>query len=78
MGALEEALAAIAERAPAMPRAAYANIGAEQADGSWDSSDCPPDAYATAARGWIESGVRCIGGCCGTTPAHIAALRALL
>ena len=35
----------------------------------------PPDDYAEAAQGWVESGARVVGGCCGTTPAHIRALR---
>jgi S-methylmethionine-dependent homocysteine/selenocysteine methylase len=38
------------------------------------SRDCSPDALATHARRWIDAGARLIGGCCGTTPAHIAAL----
>jgi homocysteine S-methyltransferase len=33
--------------------------------------------YSAAAEGWIEIGARIVGGCCGTTPAHIAALAAL-
>lgn len=33
-----------------------------------------PADYAREARRWQESGARLIGGCCGTTPAHIAAL----
>jgi methionine synthase I (cobalamin-dependent) len=27
---------------------------------------------------WLESGAQVVGGCCGTTPDHIRALRALL
>lgn len=34
--------------------------------------------YARFARGWIESGARIVGGCCGTGPGHIAALRKLV
>jgi len=36
-----------------------------------------PADYAAAARGWVAAGATIVGGCCGTTPAHIAALRAL-
>jgi S-methylmethionine-dependent homocysteine/selenocysteine methylase len=32
--------------------------------------------YAEAARHWVQAGAQLLGGCCGTTPAHIAALRA--
>jgi S-methylmethionine-dependent homocysteine/selenocysteine methylase len=30
--------------------------------------------YAAAAERWAETGARVIGGCCGTGPAHVAAL----
>ncbi len=33
-----------------------------------------PDAFAQAVSHFVEQGVRIVGGCCGTTPAHIAAL----
>lgn len=35
-------------------------------------------AYVTAARTWLDLGARWIGGCCGTTPATIDDVRALL
>jgi S-methylmethionine-dependent homocysteine/selenocysteine methylase len=35
----------------------------------------PPDRYAEAAAGWRDAGARVVGGCCGTGPAHVAALR---
>jgi S-methylmethionine-dependent homocysteine/selenocysteine methylase len=31
-----------------------------------------PRALASAAREWIAAGARIVGGCCGSTPAHIA------
>lgn len=34
-----------------------------------------PDYFASYARRFIEIGVQIIGGCCGTTPAHISAVR---
>src|SRR5262249_36247412 len=37
-----------------------------------------PRYFADYARRFAEAGVRLIGGCCGTTPAHIAAMRAAL
>ncbi|MBM4015748.1 MAG: homocysteine S-methyltransferase family protein, partial [Planctomycetes bacterium] len=33
---------------------------------------------AHAAAGWIAQGARIVGGCCGTTADHVAALAALL
>lgn len=37
-----------------------------------------PEEFARDAAKLVEKGARLIGGCCGTTPAHIAALRALV
>lgn len=36
-----------------------------------------PDEFAEQMRPYLEMGVRMVGGCCGTTPRHIAALKAL-
>jgi S-methylmethionine-dependent homocysteine/selenocysteine methylase len=33
-----------------------------------------PTVYAQRARQWLQQGAAIIGGCCGTTPDHIAAL----
>ena len=38
----------------------------------------PPDAFAEAMRPIIRAGARVLGGCCGTTPDHIRALRKVL
>ncbi len=35
----------------------------------------PPERYAKVARSWREAGARVIGGCCGTGPEHIRAVR---
>ncbi len=37
--------------------------------------DVRPEAFAAQMRQAAEAGARLLGGCCGTTPAHIAALR---
>ena len=34
-----------------------------------------PELLASAAAGWLADDCRIVGGCCGSTPAHIAALR---
>jgi len=36
---------------------------------------CLPEELAEAACQFAALGVRIVGGCCGTTPAHIAAMR---
>ena len=37
---------------------------------------CTPERFASHAAAFAAAGVRIFGGCCGTTPEHIAALRA--
>jgi S-methylmethionine-dependent homocysteine/selenocysteine methylase len=55
---------------------AYANTGRIGGDPTCPIvCDIPPDAYVVQAKQWAKMGVRLIGGCCGTNPAHIAALR---
>ena len=43
-----------------------------------DTQEWPPERYVREAERWREQGASVVGGCCGTTPAHIAALRARL
>ena len=37
-----------------------------------------PDAYAEEAQKWLDAGASIIGGCCGTRPKYIHALREML
>ena len=37
-----------------------------------------PTELASLARGWLATGARIVGGCCGATPAHVRALRDVL
>jgi methionine synthase / methylenetetrahydrofolate reductase(NADPH) len=37
---------------------------------------CSPDYMATYAKKFVQYGARIVGGCCGTTPQHIRAIRA--
>ena len=53
----------------------YANDGRIWDPPVWHGSRVSPETYARAALTWYEAGARIIGGCCGTTPAHIRALR---
>ncbi len=43
-----------------------------------DTDQWPPERYLAEAKRWREHGATIFGGCCGTGPAHIAALRAWL
>ena len=45
--------------------------------GHWVFEDViSPRDYATASSRWLDAGVQLIGGCCGTSPAHIEPLHA--
>jgi homocysteine S-methyltransferase len=57
------------------PIIAYPNSGEhyDAANGVWyGTTDCA--AFGDAARAWYAAGARVIGGCCRTTPEHIAAI----
>lgn len=55
---------------------AYANVGHANDDGSFTSDGHrDPEAYADHAEAWVELGASVVGGCCGTTPEMIRAIR---
>ena len=58
-----------------VPLGAYANNGEPEGAGWSFSGEYSPARYLEEAGLWVERGVRIIGGCCGTTPEHIRALR---
>jgi S-methylmethionine-dependent homocysteine/selenocysteine methylase len=73
--ALEKLLAA----GPRVPVGAYANMGRPEGDEGWSFTDeLSPGDYVEVARGWVRMGAKLVGGCCGTTPAHMQALAAAL
>jgi len=56
------------------PYGVYANLGVpNDTDGFTRSEDCTPQAFAAQVARWLASGARLVGGCCGTTPAHLRA-----
>src|ERR687888_456571 len=70
------ALAALEEMDSNMPLAALPNIGlASLAGGRVIFPHASPDYFAEFAAHARELGARIIGGCCGTTPVEIAAIR---
>lgn len=72
-------LAELRVAAPGTPLGAYANIGHTDDIVGWtDTGDVSPTEYAGLGLDWLGLGARLVGGCCGTRPAHIAALRAAL
>ncbi len=61
------------------PLIAYAHLGNPEPISGWSfAQDISAEEYAQHAARWIEIGARIVGGCCGTTPAHVAALRRLV
>jgi S-methylmethionine-dependent homocysteine/selenocysteine methylase len=62
-----------------LPIGGYANGGRiDDAVGWAPDAALTGERYAAFAREWLSLGARIIGGCCGTTPEHTAALRRLL
>ena len=69
------------------PVGAYAHIGYDpvapeqrRPGQPWhvlEAPDYPPERFAEFGRQWLDIGAQIIGGCCATTPDHIAALRRL-
>ncbi len=59
----------------AIPLIAKPNAGLPKTVEGKTVYDCPPDEFASYAQAMARAGVRIFGGCCGTTPAHIAALK---
>ena len=75
--ALDASLAALVELG--RPFGVYANLGAPHDDGGWTRSDAwGPAAFAAQALRWRAAGARAVGGCCGSGPEHIRAIRAAL
>lgn len=56
----------------------YANDGRRWVDMRWHGDRVSPEDYVACALTWRDQGARIIGGCCGTGPEHIAALKAAL
>ncbi len=61
------------------PVMVQANAGLPRVDDDGNTVfDIQAPEYAEAVAGMIADGVSVVGGCCGTTPAHMAALRTLI
>jgi homocysteine S-methyltransferase len=59
-----------------LPLAAMPNAGMPRAVEGRNIYLCSPEYMASFARKAIQAGVQIVGGCCGTTPNHIRAMRA--
>lgn len=61
-----------------LPLGVYPNLGYYTESGWRFDRRLGPDEYATMATQWREEGAQIVGGCCGVTPEHIAAVRQTL
>ncbi len=58
-----------------LPLGVYPNVGTYRDPGwSFDDGVTPADYAADAVRWRDSEGAQIVGGCCGTTPEHIAAV----
>ena len=57
-----------------MPLIVKPNAGMPRLVGEEIVYDATPDGLASYARRFVELGARIVGGCCGSTPQHIAAI----
>jgi homocysteine S-methyltransferase len=72
-------IAAIHDRQPDLLLSASPNAGwPQQEEGGRVLYPATPDYFAGYARAFVDAGARIIGGCCGTTANHIAAMRRAL
>src|SRR5262247_1093169 len=70
-----ELLAEMLEAARGMPVSAMPNAGLPQYVGGRFVYMTSPEYFADFAARAVDLGVRIVGGCCGTTPAHVQAMR---
>ncbi len=57
------------------PMGGYAHVGRFDPPDWMFTDEYPPEKYLSAAQQWAALGAQVLGGCCGTTPMHIEALK---
>jgi methionine synthase I (cobalamin-dependent)/5,10-methylenetetrahydrofolate reductase len=73
LGAMERVRAATS-----LPLAAQPNAGIPRSVDGRNIYLCSPEYMASYARKFVSTGVRLVGGCCGTTPDHIRVMKSAL
>lgn len=66
------------KEATSLPLVAQPNAGRPRMVGGETVFDMSPEDFASGTRACAEAGARVLGGCCGTSPAHIKALRSAI
>jgi len=76
----EEMAAMAREAAPALaaPLVAQPNAGLPRLTAEGASYAAEPEGFAASMASVVAAGARAVGGCCGTTPEFIGAMRAML
>jgi homocysteine S-methyltransferase len=64
--------------ASSLPLSAQPNAGIPRSVEGRNIYLCSPEYMASYARKFVASGVRVVGGCCGTTPEHIRTMKSAL
>src|SRR5437660_2374754 len=64
--------------ASSLPLSAQTNAGMPRSVEGRNIYLCSPEYMASYARKFVTAGVQVVGGCCGTTPEHIRAMKAAL
>ncbi len=64
--------------ATSLPLAAMPNAGMPRAIEGRNLYLCSPEYMASFAKKFVKAGVQFVGGCCGTTPSHIRAMKSTL
>ncbi|MEO6796404.1 MAG: homocysteine S-methyltransferase family protein [Candidatus Dormibacter sp.] len=76
LDAMEAVVTEIAGMRAGIPLWVKPNAGLPRMDGDVARYDTGPGTMAEYARRFIGLGARIVGGCCGTSPAHVAAIAA--
>jgi 5-methyltetrahydrofolate--homocysteine methyltransferase len=76
VGAPDILVSLIEMRETSLPLVTKGNCGVPHFEGTEAVYSGTPELMANYARMAIDAGARIIGGCCGTTPEHLAAMRA--
>jgi methionine synthase I (cobalamin-dependent) len=71
---MEKVVRELAKADAGVPLWIKPNAGLPRMDGEVARYDTTPETMATYATRFIEAGARIVGGCCGTSPGHLAAI----
>ncbi|HEY8478088.1 MAG TPA: homocysteine S-methyltransferase family protein, partial [Chloroflexota bacterium] len=70
----EQVVREMLQAGPKLPLVAYPNAGRPELRDGRAVYTVDSETMAAYARRYVELGVRIVGACCGSTPAHVAAI----